>query len=691
MPANADRSMIKPTPALSKSIYKVIFAITLFVITYLLLLVATIAIAAGMGWLGFVLITKQTNFIGILIGIGLILSGIMLIFFLLKFIFTKNVKRSKGYEITKNDQPELFEFIDKVANEVGTAQPRHVYLIQDVNASASFDPTFWSLFLPIKKDLNIGLGIVNGLNQSEFKAVLAHEFGHFSQRSMRFGSYVYHLNRALHNLLYENNSYHKALNAWGKWHYSLRFGAMLNVYIVRCIQEILKKVYILINKSHMQLSRQMEFHADTIAAYVSGTNNVVSLLRRLEITDQCYNDTLNLLHTNLADNNRVVNMYELQLVMLKLCADKNKLNIGKNGLPVIDKKVTALQNAQIILDDQWSSHPSVEDREENVNRYNLNVEALNEPAWQLFNNAEHLQGVFTDRLYENTGINNELKVINIETIRETLEKEINDNSYNRHYKGFYNGRFLKTFNVEETISATTHKTLMHFDELFSDNNCNLPKAIEVLSLDIAKLDSLIEIKNNDIKSFDYNGVKYYPKDAGHIKDLLNIELQEKENQLEYLDRNIFMTFYQAASTDDLKRELIDQYKKIFKYQEDASIDFDNYNNMLGAIQPTYTQMKYSDVYEVVNNIYRLEKTVKPRIKTIIQEVNTKPFIDEKQKKILHNYLNNDWIYFNEPRYDNNAINVFNTAANTYIEVISNRNFQLKKKLFDFQLTLNYPN
>jgi Zn-dependent protease with chaperone function len=37
------------------------------------------------------------------------------------------------------------------------------------------------MFLPIKKNLQIGLGLVNSLNVSEFKAVMAHEFGHFTQ------------------------------------------------------------------------------------------------------------------------------------------------------------------------------------------------------------------------------------------------------------------------------------------------------------------------------------------------------------------------------------------------------------------------------------------------------------------------------------------------------------------------------
>jgi len=687
MPAGADKNITKPSKQFRRSTYKVILAILIFVLTYIFLLISAAAIALAMGWLGVALISTVSNFFVLILGGGLILSGLMLIFFLVKFIFTKSPKRVKGYEITESEQPQLFAFIRKVTAEVGTPNPKHIYLIPEVNASASFQPTIWSLFLPIRKNLSIGLGIVNGLNQSEFKAVLAHEFGHFSQRSMRFGGYVYHLNKALYNLLYENEGYHKALNAWGRLHYVLRFAAMINVYIVRGIQAILRKVYVLINKSHMQLSREMEFHADTIAAYVSGSNNVTSLLRRLEVADLCYNDTLNLLNENLADHKRTANMYELQSSMLKLYADENKLNVDKSGLPVIDKQIVALNNSQITIDNQWSSHPSMEDREQSVNKYHLNAPAVNEPAWRLFNNAEKLQEIFTDKLYENAHIKQELEIVSNQVIREVLEKEIADNSYDKRYKGFYNGRFIKRFNIQEIITATINDNQPVFDALFNDENCNLPKLTEALSTDIAKLESLIEIKSSDIKSFDFRGVKHYPKDAARIKEQLSAELEKKEENLEALDKKIFLMFYQAASTDELRGKLIDQYEKVFYYQDDAVADYDNYNNMVGAMRPAYTRMQYSSIYEVVNNIYRLEKKGKLRIKSIIDALDTKPFINEDQQGVLNKYLDNNWVYFNEPRYDNNAINIFNNALNTYIQVISKRNFHFRKALFDFQLTL----
>jgi len=38
------------------------------------------------------------------------------------------------------------------------------------------------MFLPVKKNLQIGMALVNSVTVTEFKAILAHEFGHFSQK-----------------------------------------------------------------------------------------------------------------------------------------------------------------------------------------------------------------------------------------------------------------------------------------------------------------------------------------------------------------------------------------------------------------------------------------------------------------------------------------------------------------------------
>src|SRR6185369_15117447 len=59
------------------------------------------------------------------------------------------------------------------------------------NAAVFYDLSIINLIFPSKKNLEVGLALVNVLTLGELKAVLAHEFGHFAQRSMAVGRWVY--------------------------------------------------------------------------------------------------------------------------------------------------------------------------------------------------------------------------------------------------------------------------------------------------------------------------------------------------------------------------------------------------------------------------------------------------------------------------------------------------------------------
>ena len=92
--------------------------------------------------------------ITIALGIGLASLGILVLFFLVKFIFSSHkVDRSHLHEISKTDEPRLFKLIEDIVNEVYTSFPKKVYLSTDVNAAVFYDSSFWSMFIPIKKNL----------------------------------------------------------------------------------------------------------------------------------------------------------------------------------------------------------------------------------------------------------------------------------------------------------------------------------------------------------------------------------------------------------------------------------------------------------------------------------------------------------------------------------------------------------
>ena len=201
MPQGIDEKVIQPSPAFKNEVVKVAASIVFFILFYLVMVSLALGFAALCAFAGYSLMVAKPQFFTLMIGLGLAGLGVMVAFFMLKFIFKSNqTDRSNMLELQETDQPELFAFIRQLTTETKTPFPKRILLSADVNASVFYDSSFWSMFLPVKKNLVIGLGLVNCVNISEFKAILAHEFGHFSQRSMKLGSFVYNLNRIIHGL-----------------------------------------------------------------------------------------------------------------------------------------------------------------------------------------------------------------------------------------------------------------------------------------------------------------------------------------------------------------------------------------------------------------------------------------------------------------------------------------------------------
>jgi hypothetical protein len=77
-------------------------------------------------------------------------------------------------EVREVDQPALFAFLRRLCEELKAPFPDRVYLSPEVNAAMFARTSIVSLF-SARRNLLIGLGLVNVLNLTGFKAVLAHE------------------------------------------------------------------------------------------------------------------------------------------------------------------------------------------------------------------------------------------------------------------------------------------------------------------------------------------------------------------------------------------------------------------------------------------------------------------------------------------------------------------------------------
>lgn len=276
-PPDVPDDLTAPSPRYQQGALLLLATLMLFFALYLGLLI-------GSGCLIF----WSLRFRGLL---GLPPAFICLIVFLylLKGFFKSEMQgKTLQVEISEADQPRLFAFIRRLCREVGAPPPppHRVFLSPDVNAAACYEHSLLGLLRPSPKNLILGLGLINVLTLSEFKAVLAHEFGHFAQRSMKLSAYVYAINRVLREVVIGRDWLDTAI---------LRLRAQPNILslaghvcwgVVNGLRQVMTGLFYAINFLDKSLSRQMEFHADLMAVSVSGSEAIVRALARMDFANE---------------------------------------------------------------------------------------------------------------------------------------------------------------------------------------------------------------------------------------------------------------------------------------------------------------------------------------------------------------------------------------------------------------------
>lgn len=106
--------------------------------------------------------------------------------------------RPLGPELHAADHPKLFAVIREMAVKADQEPPAAVYSVAMVNAFV-VTRGGW-LGFGGKKVMGIGWPLMQALTVSEFKAVLAHEFGHFHNGHVKLGPLLYRLREAVARL-----------------------------------------------------------------------------------------------------------------------------------------------------------------------------------------------------------------------------------------------------------------------------------------------------------------------------------------------------------------------------------------------------------------------------------------------------------------------------------------------------------
>ena len=679
--------MIKDTVKLSDDFKaqttKAIASVVLFALLYLFMVVLAIGFSILCGFIGVALIVLKPNFITLGLGIGLASLGVIVLIFLIKFMFKSNkADRSQLLEITAAQEPALFQLIEEIVSQVGCQFPKKIYLSADVNAAVFYDSSFWSMFFPVKKNLQIGLGLVNTVTSEELKAILAHEFGHFSQRTMKVGSYVYHVNQIIHNLLFDNESYDARIQKWASLSGYFSFFVAIAVRIVQGIQWLLSKGYAFVNVNYMALSREMEFHADEVAAHLTGYQPLKNALLRMELADYSFSSVLNHYESRVRDNIKSENVYKEQLHVMKFLAQDNEVAFI-NGLPQPTlEELNKYNKSKLIIKDQWASHPATEERISRLEQLNLLPDHQDAyPANKLLKNSELTQQMLTDQLFREVSYSGEVRVSAPDEFVAAFEKGMRENSFGKVYNGYYDNKNPLPFDLAEM--ANESNTALAASALFSPEKVELVYSSIALQNDIQLLTQIAN-KELVLKTFDYDGKRFKQKDARTLLLSLKKEQELLEEHIRMHDRNIFLCLQEKEKS--LKKEpgLASIYQEFFTFDHYYDQKLAIYMQMLEATQFIH---KITPIKEIKTNFLKLqplEQTLKESIRELLADEMFEQEITEEVKETFDQYLSKDWPYFEQDQYFDDQLELLFSVMGTFYYVLSDRYFRFKKQLLVYQ-------
>ncbi|WP_281612819.1 M48 family metallopeptidase [Flammeovirga sp. SubArs3] len=672
------KDQIELSPSFKNKTRKAIFSIIIFVLIYGVLLSLATLLTAFCIYIGGMIIINAPRLITIGLGIGLISMGILIMIFLLKFIFQSTKEdKSNFIEVYQKDEPELFSMLQEIVEEVDTHFPKHVYLTDEVNAFVFYNSSFWSMFLPIRKNLVIGLGLINSVSKSELKAILAHEFGHFSQRTMKVGSYVYNVNQVIYNILYNNEGYTNMASNWASISGYFSVFVVIAFKINMGVQWILQQCFEWVNKSYMGLSREMEFHADEISAHVAGSTPLKTSLLRIEFASKSLNNVIRFYQEKSQEKIYGQNLYNEHRFVMNFTAQETEIS-SQHGLPQLSLQEEENNiSTKLNINEQWSSHPSTKDRIDRLDELGIHLENIDHsPANSILSKLEEYQKKMTLTIYEGNIEVEGCQPISMDEFEISYKEDYQRNNFSKLYNGYYNLHNPVEIDLENKSSVP-----ILFDDLFNDDVVTLTKEQTVLESDIHILTE-IAYNNTGIKKFEYDGEQFTKKKAGSLIHSLKEKLEELNEKLSAHDQIIYQYF--INKTDDAQLENL----------YDELINFDNFTNEQNKLWSTFnSELEFIQTVNTIDDAklgflnIKSEKAFKECIKELIAIEELVATIPLDMKENFEMYVKEDLVYLGVETYNEKDLNILLYAVNSF-QYLLNKLYMIKKKqLLQYQIGL----
>lgn len=185
---------LEPYAARSPLIYKIRVGL-LAVLGYAYIFGMLAVLGAILAVLGLAASTgKHLHVIGKLAIPLLLLAGVIL-----RSLWVR-LEEPEGRVLTLGEAPALFAAIEDLRRRLRGPRIHRVLLTDEYNAAVVQTPRL-GLFGWQKNHLIVGLPLMQALSPEQFRAVLAHEYGHLAGAHSRFSGWIYRVRKSWHQLM----------------------------------------------------------------------------------------------------------------------------------------------------------------------------------------------------------------------------------------------------------------------------------------------------------------------------------------------------------------------------------------------------------------------------------------------------------------------------------------------------------
>lgn len=417
-----------------------------------------------------------------------ILIGIILVAFMFKPLFSKPERARKPRTLSREKEPLLFAFVDRLCDAVHAPRPKQIDVDLQVNASASFRNGVWSMF-GSDLTLTLGLPLIAGLSMKNFAGILAHEFGHFAQGAgMRVTYVVRSIAYWFQRVVYERDQWDAQLEEWSR-ESDLRIGWIF--YLTRAFVWLTRRVlWVLMMIGHgvsCLMLRQMEFDADRHEARMSGSETFAETAKQLRLISIADGQSWDRLQDGYREGRLIDDLPRFTLA--------NYRSLPKQARDYVDAMTSEAKTGW------FDTHPSDPARNQNAMAEDTDgIFHLSHPAMFLFKNFPSLSKATTLDLYKEV-FGKSFDQSLLYSVDETLARQEEEQAAHESMNRFFQGNF------------TFHRPIM-FEDVEILAPTNREKAIEGLK---TAREDLVEAAPNI-----HPAIKVFRESAGTLATLAQV-------------------------------------------------------------------------------------------------------------------------------------------------------------------------